>query len=282
MSSQASDQIKLLRELQEIDRQIRDIERAKSDLPLRRAELRASRERDRADIDNAKTQQLRNDEERRRLEKEIAFDKEALERFEERAQDVSSPDAFNAANRELDTRRKAIKEKEDQIVRLMEEREVLEKKAAQLEVEFAEVDRKYAEQEKELEAQNAEVDERTSGLRQQRAELAKGVERGLLSRYDMVFKRREGIAVVAVASEVCRGCDMGVPPQIANFVRSGEQGVQSCPHCNRILFWEARTAPVEEKKKTRRGRKKKEPEAQEPDGNDAEGEEPESDATRAD
>lgn len=246
LSSKISEQIRLLRELQEVDRQIREIERAKSDLPLRRANLRAARERGRADIENAKSQLTRNDEERRRLEKEVAFDMDALKRFETRSQEVTGPDAFNAAARELDTRKKSVREKEDLTVRLMEEREVLVKKAAQLEQDFAVAEKTYSEEEKVLEAQNAEVDQKTSGLRQQRAEMAKNIEKGLLSRYDAVFKRRDGLAIVAVRAEVCQGCDMGVPPQIANFARSGEMGVQSCPHCGRILVWEPRDAPKDE------------------------------------
>lgn len=258
MSSKIAEQIKLLRELQEIDRQIREIERAKSDIPKRRQELASARARERADLDGSKGLVKRNDDERRRLEKEIEFDRDALARFEERTKDVNSPDAFNAAAKELDTRKKSIKEKEDQIVRLTEEKAVLEKKAAQVETDFATVDVKYADQEKELETQNAAVDAQTVGLRGQRVEMAKGIEKGLLSRYDAIFKRREATSIVAVRGEVCQGCDMGVPPQIVNFARSGEMGVQSCPHCNRILVWEPSGKPEVADKPKRATRKKKE------------------------
>jgi len=258
LSSKVAEQIRLLKELQEIDRKIRDIEKAKSDLPKRRQDLANARARERADLEGSKGLVKKNDEERRRLEKEIEFDKEALSRFEARTQDVSSPDAFNAANRELETRRKTIKEKEESILRLAEEKQVLEKKAAAVEAEFVNVDKRYAEQEKELEAQNASVDAQTAGLRGQRTELAKGVtDKSLLSRYEQIFKRREGVAIVAVRAEVCQGCDMGVPPQIVNFARSGEQGIQTCPHCNRIIVWEPSDRPAEGAAKTKRSRKKK-------------------------
>jgi predicted nucleic acid-binding Zn-ribbon protein len=257
LSSKVAEQIKALREIQEVDRQIREIERAKTDLPQKRAGVRAARERERADIDASKALVGKNDEERRRLEKEIAFDKDALARFEARAREVTSTEAFAAAGKELETRKKSIAEKEDTVMKIMEEREVLEKKAAQLEADFAGVGKKYDEQEKELEAQNAEVDQKTLGLRQQREAMAKAIDKSLLARYEQIFKRREGSAIVAVRGEVCQGCDMGVPPQIANFVRSGEQGVQTCPHCSRILVWEPREAPAEAPAKPKRTRKKK-------------------------
>lgn len=254
-----AEQIRLLRELQVIDTQIREIERAKSDLPRRRDELKAARSRDRADIDATKTQIKRNEEERARLEKEIAWDKEALAAFEDRTRNLSSADAISAQSRELETRRKSISEKEDIIVRLLEEKDVLAKKSAQLEQDFSGVETKYADQEKEIEKVNAETDAKTADLRAQRAEMAKGIDRSLVSRYDQVFARREGRAVVAVKGEVCQGCDMGVPPQIVNFTRSGEQGVQTCPHCSRILYWEPSDAkaPTGEKPKAKRGGRKK-------------------------
>lgn len=255
-----AEQIRLLRELQVIDTQIREIERAKSDLPRRRDELKAARSRDRADVDATKAQIKRNEEERARLEKEIAWDKDALAAFEDRTRNLSSADAISAQGRELDTRRKSIQEKEEIIVRLMEEREILSKKAAQLEQDFSGIESKYAEQEKDIEKVNAETDEKTADLRAKRAEMAKGIDRTLVSRYDQVSVRREGRAVVPVRGEVCQGCDMGVPPQIVNFARSGEQGVQTCPHCSRILYWEpsdAKPAPAEKPKAKRASRKKK-------------------------
>lgn len=260
-----AEQIRLLKELQVIDTQIREIEQAKSDLPKRRDELRAARTRDRADVDGTKSQVKRNEEERARLEKEIAWDKEALAAFEERTKSLTSADAVAAQGKELDTRRKSIREKEDMILKLLEEREVIAKKAAQIEVEFAGIEQKYADQEKEIEKVNAETDLRTADLRAKRTEMTQGIEKGLLVRYDQVFKRREGRAVVPVKSEVCQGCDMGVPPQIVNFARSGEQGVQTCPHCARILFWEpsdAKAATGEKTKAKRAPRKKKEPAAE--------------------
>lgn len=261
-----AEQIRLLKELQIIDTQIREIEQAKSDLPRRRDELRAARTRDRADVDGTKGQVKRNEEERARLEKEIAWDKEALTAFEERTKSLTSSDAIAAQAKELDTRRKSIREKEDMILKLLEEREVIAKKAAQLEVEFAGIEQKYVDQEKEIEQINAETDAKTADLRAKREEMAKGIERSLVVRYDQVFKRREGRAVVAVKSEVCQGCDMGVPPQIVNFTRSGEQGVQTCPHCARILYWEpsdAKASTGEKPKAKRASRKKKEASAPE-------------------
>jgi predicted nucleic acid-binding Zn-ribbon protein len=161
------------------------------------------------------------------------------------------------------------------VLKLLEEKEVLTKKSAQLEADFSGIETKYADQEKEIEKINSEVDAKTASLRAQRTEMAKEIDKSLVARYDQIFTRREGRAVVAVKGEVCLGCDMGVPPQIVNFARSGEQGIQNCPHCSRILYWEAsdaKAATAEKPKAKRGGRKKKDaPAAEEGDegGDDA-------------
>jgi predicted nucleic acid-binding Zn-ribbon protein len=64
---------------------------------------------------------------------------------------------------------------------------------------------------------------------------------GLLSvsirrRYEQVFARRGGLAVVEMRGGICVGCNMAVPPQLANEIRKG-QTVNACPSCHRILYW---------------------------------------------
>ena len=65
-------------------------------------------------------------------------------------------------------------------------------------------------------------------LRAQRAEMAKGIDKALVARYDQIRTRREGRALVAVKGEVCLGCDMGVPPHWMSYVavRSADEAVK--------------------------------------------------------
>jgi predicted nucleic acid-binding Zn-ribbon protein len=73
--------------------------------------------------------------------------------------------------------------------------------------------------------------------RGRRDELVGAVDGDLRRRYEMIFSRRGGVAVVAVRGGTCQGCHMHVPPQLFNQIQRNEQLIL-CPNCQRMLFWQ--------------------------------------------
>lgn len=73
--------------------------------------------------------------------------------------------------------------------------------------------------------------------RRRRDELVGAVDGDLRRRYEMIFSRRGGVAVVAVRGGTCQGCHMHVPPQLYNQIQRNEQLIL-CPNCQRMLFWQ--------------------------------------------
>ena len=73
--------------------------------------------------------------------------------------------------------------------------------------------------------------------RSRRTELVEGVDGELRRRYEMIFSRRGGVAVVAVRGGTCQGCHMHVPPQLFNQIQRNEQLIL-CPNCQRMLYWQ--------------------------------------------
>jgi predicted nucleic acid-binding Zn-ribbon protein len=73
--------------------------------------------------------------------------------------------------------------------------------------------------------------------RGRRGELVESVDGDLRRRYEMIFSRRGGVAVVAVRGGTCQGCHMNVPPQLFNLIQRNEQLIL-CPNCQRMLFWQ--------------------------------------------
>lgn len=73
--------------------------------------------------------------------------------------------------------------------------------------------------------------------RGRRDELIGAVDGDLCRRYEMIFSRRGGVAVVPVRGGTCQGCHMHVPPQLYNQIQRNEQ-VILCPNCQRMLYWQ--------------------------------------------
>ena len=63
---------------------------------------------------------------------------------------------------------------------------------------------------------------------------ASGVDGTLLQRYEVVRKKKLP-ALVPLRGNSCSGCNMNVPPQPANTLRS-TMGTDVCPNCHRIIF----------------------------------------------
>ena len=73
--------------------------------------------------------------------------------------------------------------------------------------------------------------------RGRRDELVGAVDGDLCRRYEMIFSRRGGVAVVPVRDGTCQGCHMHVPPQLYNQLQRNEQLIL-CPNCQRMLYWQ--------------------------------------------
>ncbi len=73
--------------------------------------------------------------------------------------------------------------------------------------------------------------------RGRRDEIVASVDGDLCRRYEMIFARRGGVAVVAVRGGTCQGCHMHVPPQLFNQLQRNEQLIL-CPNCQRMLYWQ--------------------------------------------
>lgn len=73
--------------------------------------------------------------------------------------------------------------------------------------------------------------------RGRRDELIVEVDGDLRRRYEMIFSRRGGVAVVPVRGGTCTGCHMHVPPQLFNQIQRNEQLIL-CPNCQRMLYWQ--------------------------------------------
>ena len=54
-------------------------------------------------------------------------------------------------------------------------------------------------------------------------------------KYQLLFERRDGRAVVQAKQGACLGCNMHLPPQLFNSLLQVPD-IQACPHCNRLLY----------------------------------------------
>lgn len=143
-----------------------------------------------------------------------------------------------ALQREIDLSKEANSQTEDELLRAMETLEALAAQLVTAEEQLAEVEARaaeiVAERRAEADALRQEV-EAEIGARDQ---LAGGMDPNLRSKYEQIFDRRGGNAVVMAVDGICTGCRMRIPPQFYNELLKFRD-IRQCPNCYRILFWRA-------------------------------------------
>jgi predicted nucleic acid-binding Zn-ribbon protein len=225
----------LLKDLQELDQELSRLGQDHRKLEDEQSALEGDLERIRAMIASLAADIDQLEGQRRELNQALALEQENMKKAEGRLPTIKTQKEYVAVLKEIDTAKKLNKEIHDRI----------QEKTGEIDA----LARDRQEKEEELAAMEARIQERQSAitalLDEKGGEMAEksGQRDGLLGqlpvplrkRYQLLMERRGGIAVVEARNGACLGCHMHLPPQLFNSLfRGGE--IQSCPHCNRLLF----------------------------------------------
>jgi len=131
---------------------------------------------------------------------------------------------------------------EDEIITLLDELDCLETATKARDGELNVSRQRFEEQKAKL-AQELEslAEELTVSLKKS-DEIREKIPADLLRKYDQIKGIGRGLAVVSVWKEVCGGCHMSIPPQQYNELQKATTTMNTCPNCNRILYWENRNS----------------------------------------
>jgi predicted nucleic acid-binding Zn-ribbon protein len=172
---------------------------------------------------------------------------DAAERIKDRQSkmmQVQTSREHQALLKEIEDAKKTIKETEEQLLQVMEQAEVEESKAKELENLCAGERELLAEATVSVEKAVEELNDQRLAVQERRDKLARNLPSSWMKRYDKLLRKREGLAVVQVIDAVCQGCFMTIPPQKYNDIRLGED-IYSCPTCQRTLYYLPQTEEVD-------------------------------------
>ena len=134
----------------------------------------------------------------------------------------------------------AIKESnaivEEELIEILTDLEGQEEVLARREEELVGLQNDWNGKRESLQAGVAEMEEKIAETREAREATASGLNEDIIEKYELLFDRRDGTAVVEVSSAICQACYMNIPPQLWNDVLRNER-VNLCPSCQRILFY---------------------------------------------
>jgi predicted nucleic acid-binding Zn-ribbon protein len=176
---------------------------------------------------------------------ELHSQSDALARSKAKGARVRNTREADAVDRELETIRRLMKEREGERETL---REAINKRRGSIskhEREFSEFETFVGAEQQKADARIGEL----TGVRDRalhgRAELVAKVPAEVMRRYEMIRAKRQGIGMAAIKDGTCSGCFVVLTPQqVIAVQRSGE--FAQCPRCQRILYSPEAVAKFEE------------------------------------
>jgi len=228
-------QIEILASLQTVDREIKEQTGLKqgllSELQTKQKEIQAKkREIEVLTAAYAEKEKLR-------AEKDRVFQDEGRKATDKRMRmnRIKNIKELQALQREIEQMRESNGDLEEELIKIMQDIDVLKAQIQTKESEMAAMREEWRNKQQELETQITGIDRSVSEAASRRQSIASQVTGDLISRYELIFSRRGGMAVVEVAAGICQGCYMNIPPQLSNEISRSDK-VHLCPSCQRILY----------------------------------------------
>ena len=229
------EQIEILASLQNADREIREKSGVKvvllAEIQKKEEEIRTKC----ADIALFRAEWSEKDKQRQ--EKEQLLQEESKKATEKRMRmnRIKNIKELQALQREIDQIKLGNSQLEDELIKLLEEAESYASALRAKEEELKQLEAAWREKQGEIEAQVAGIERAVAEASALRQAIATRLNRELIERYELIFSRRGGMAVVTVSDGICQGCYMNIPPQLWNEIIKSEKLIL-CPSCHRILY----------------------------------------------
>jgi predicted nucleic acid-binding Zn-ribbon protein len=222
--------------LQHLDSAAADAHKRLADEPDRLKALDARLDAARQAVATAKERLAANQAARREIEKDVAVHQGRLSKFREQAMAVKTNQEYHAIQHEIAFAQTEIKKREDQILELMlaadDLNAAVKKSDAALAAEQKAVDADRQKLTQELSALKGELQQ----IAAERLGVVSGLTPHVLSTFELIAKRRGGIAIAEARDGMCTECHVRLRPQVFNTVRRNEEILQ-CDSCNRILYF---------------------------------------------
>lgn len=151
-----------------------------------------------------------------------------------------------STQREYEALEKEITDASDKEQSIRKEIQKEEKNLEELKETLEREEKLISLQEDELKEESQRIDQESSHKKEELESLIENEEKALVPdidedivfKFERIIKNKEGLGIVPIRKGVCSGCNMILPTQFVNDVRT-EKDVLFCPYCSRILYWDS-------------------------------------------
>jgi uncharacterized protein len=231
------EEITRLMSLQAIDRELQELEQSLSSVAGHVEQLRQEIDVQQAELDHLLAEDQQGAVNRRQLERELAEGEARIRTKRMRLNQVRNDKELQALAHEVETQKETNQRLEAELLAAMETAEPRTPRIKELSEALGKKRTELTAGEKEIASQVEDLKVSIRKQKLERDQMAGNIDAALLSRYEMIFSRRNGLAVAEARGGTCQGCRMRLPPQLYNEIQRHSQ-VHFCPNCQRILYYE--------------------------------------------
>ena len=236
MVTAVNEQIKILVELQKIDAEIYRLKTEAEALPAGQKkiehELGKKKTGLRAAEEALKGFQLKLKEK----EVDLQTREEKIKKLQSQLYQLKSNKEYTAMEFEIKGLKADKSLLEEEILRLLDAVDQQKTATAKEKEVFSAEEKKAKDALELLKKEGDEIEHKASEFGGKRKAYLPNIDPKLLTQYERILKKREGLALVPVRNSSCCGCHMGLPPQAVNEIQLQEKLVV-CESCARILYW---------------------------------------------
>jgi predicted nucleic acid-binding Zn-ribbon protein len=223
--------------IQDRDRKLRQLKVELKNAPLERKALETRLAGASASLDAAKLKAKEIEVKRKELENEVGARSERILKYEQQKLATKKNDEYQAFDHAIESLKKEIAGIEDKELEFMEAAETQKPIIAAADKEATATRALVQRQIADIEARIKAIETQQVEVQAERAKLAAEVEEDLLDTYQRLFDKKDGVAVAALANEICQGCHVKAQTHIIHAVKAAKE-VTTCLNCGRILYLE--------------------------------------------
>jgi len=239
--------------LQRLDSTAQDAQRRLADEPERAKALDTRLDTARQRLADAKEGLAQNQNARRVIEKDVAVHQARLSKFRDQAMAVKTNQEYHAVQKEIGFSQAEIKALEDKILERMIEADELSTRVKRAEADLAAELKAVETDRKAMATESADLKVLVDRITSERAAIVAAIDPEVLKIFELVSKRRHGVAVAEARDGICSICHVRLRPQVFNTVRRNHAIIQ-CDSCHRILYFGSLPAPLSSDKVTQSAR----------------------------
>jgi len=221
--------------LQDRDRRLLDLKGQLDRLPAEESRAKTKLGGDQAAVETARDALRRLEVEIKKVELDVETRRTTITRLKQQQFETRKNDEYQALGHEITRYEKEVDTLETRELELMEEADGLRARLSDAESALA-TTRKLVDEDLAAIAQRGKrLEEERSSVGEERSRLASAVEGSLLSLYDRLLAKKNGLAVAPVKGGQCGGCHVRLVPATLIKAQGGNEIVQ-CENCGRILY----------------------------------------------